>query len=272
MTMRSTAVFAAISLALAGPLQAALVCDADLDDDGAIGVTDLLSLLGQWGTDPGGPPDFDGDGQVGVTDLLVVLGKWGPATFDYGPPLSNAEAEQIALEMLGPAGPLRPAAADYARIVADLMRIRHEYPALNGQTHTPAWVANDLIVNLASGAPTEEYECLNTYYQVTGISHLFSTWWVLTFAGNLNVEALVPIYVETPAVDFAEPNGLIGGENFWTPTVLGGGVWQWEVDDGFLDCFDGCDCHRFYVLETDALGNVTLISYQEFGQPWCEFN
>ncbi len=272
MTMRAAAASFALTLGLACPLQAALVCDADLDDDGVIGVTDLLDLLAQWGTDPGGPPDLDGDGTVGVTDLLVVLGKWGPATFDYGTPLANAEAEQIALEMLGPSGPLRPASADYARIVTDLTRIRHVELSLAGQTHTPAWIPSDLIVNLVVGAPAEEYECLNTYYQVTDISNLFGAWWLLSFAGNLNVEALGQIYMETPAVAFAEPNGLIGGENFWVPTVLGGGVWQWEVDDGFLDCFDGCDCHRVYVFQTDASGNVTLIDYQEFGQPWCEFN
>ena len=44
----------------------------------AVGVTDLLSLLAQWGGDPGCPPDLDGDGDVGVTDLLALLAAWGP--------------------------------------------------------------------------------------------------------------------------------------------------------------------------------------------------
>ena len=64
-------------------------------------------------------------------------------------------------------------------------------------------------------------------------------------------------------------NGIIGGENFWRPTVLGGGVWRWEVDDGFMDCFDGCDCHRVFTFETTADGQVTLIDYDESGAPWC---
>ncbi len=51
---------------------------ADLDADAEVGVTDLLGLLGAWGTDPGGPPDLDGDGTVGVTDLLGLLAGWGP--------------------------------------------------------------------------------------------------------------------------------------------------------------------------------------------------
>ncbi len=53
-------------------------CPWDIDGTGDVGVTDLLDLLGQWGTNPGGPPDFDGNGAVDVSDLLKVLGHWGP--------------------------------------------------------------------------------------------------------------------------------------------------------------------------------------------------
>ncbi|MEE8153777.1 MAG: FG-GAP-like repeat-containing protein [Phycisphaerales bacterium] len=52
-------------------------CPWDLDDNEVVGASDLLSLLVQWGTDPGGPPDFDGDGNVGASDLLVLLANWG---------------------------------------------------------------------------------------------------------------------------------------------------------------------------------------------------
>ncbi len=50
----------------------------DLDGDQAIGATDMLILLGAWGSDPGGPPDYDGDGTVAVTDFLHLLAAWGP--------------------------------------------------------------------------------------------------------------------------------------------------------------------------------------------------
>ncbi|MEE9130378.1 MAG: choice-of-anchor B family protein, partial [Phycisphaerales bacterium] len=53
-------------------------CEADLDGDGTVGATDLLTLLVLWGSDPGGPPDFDGDGTVGASDLLFLLVSWGP--------------------------------------------------------------------------------------------------------------------------------------------------------------------------------------------------
>ncbi len=54
-------------------------CPWDLNDDGSVGVPDLLILLGFWG------PcqkvcfgDFDDSGDVGVKDLLFLLGNWGP--------------------------------------------------------------------------------------------------------------------------------------------------------------------------------------------------
>ena len=54
------------------------LCPWDLDANASVGVADLLALLAQWGTDPGGPPDFDGNGNVGVSDLLALLANWGP--------------------------------------------------------------------------------------------------------------------------------------------------------------------------------------------------
>lgn len=61
-----------------GPQEPVTPCEEDLDRDGTVGSIDLLSLLVQWGTDPGGPPDFDGDGTVDASDLLQLLVAWGP--------------------------------------------------------------------------------------------------------------------------------------------------------------------------------------------------
>ena len=52
-------------------------CPGDLDDDGGVGITDFLALLGQWGQ-AGGPADLNGDGLVGIQDFLMLLGAWGP--------------------------------------------------------------------------------------------------------------------------------------------------------------------------------------------------
>ena len=54
------------------------VCVADLDANGSVGVSDLLSLLASWGPCKGCPADFDDSGDVGVSDLLVLLANWGP--------------------------------------------------------------------------------------------------------------------------------------------------------------------------------------------------
>jgi hypothetical protein len=49
-------------------------CPADLNADGVVNTTDLLFLLGNWGTCAG---DVDGDGNTNTTDLLALLGAWG---------------------------------------------------------------------------------------------------------------------------------------------------------------------------------------------------
>ncbi len=266
-----TAFVVGVAFALSFSTHAAPPCNADLDDDGAVGVKDLLNLLGAWGPCPDCPADFDGNDSVGVKDLLVLLGGWGPTVFDFSPTLDNAEAEQIALEMLGSSGPLRPEVADYERIITDQALIRVADKRLLDQTHSPAWVANQMIVQREEGEPQQDYLCLNEFYQVTNENHLFANWYVLTFADDLNIPALTSIYMEAASVLFAEPNGIIGGQNFWEATPMKGGTWRWDIDDGWLDCFDGCDCHRVYVIETDAKGNVQIISIDEFGQPWCDF-
>ncbi len=272
-THRLAAATAAVVLVASGTARGALPCDADLDGDQVVGIVDFLELLAEWGTEPGGPPDFDGGG-VGITDFLTLLANWGPVSFDYGPALPDPEAEQIALEMLGAGGPLLVPQEIFDRVDFDLTLIRHVAPSLQPQTHTPAWAPDQLLISLLEGAELDEYLCLNVVYQVIDIQLISKglNLFLLTFVGNINIEALALIYDTAPEVNFAEPNGLIGGQNFWTPTSLGGGVWQWEIDDGWCDCFDGCDCHRFWVFETDAAGNIEPVSVDEIGLPWCDFN
>ena len=52
-------------------------CNADLDADGAVGVKDLLILLGVWGPCKDCPADFNRNDAVGVSDLLALLANWG---------------------------------------------------------------------------------------------------------------------------------------------------------------------------------------------------
>jgi hypothetical protein len=49
---------------------------ADIDKDGSVGVSDLLMVIDEWGTD--GDADVNGDGIVDVGDLLAIVDAWGP--------------------------------------------------------------------------------------------------------------------------------------------------------------------------------------------------
>ena len=51
-------------------------CPEDVDGDGTVAVSDILLLIGAWGSaDPA--MDLDGDGNVGVSDLLLIIAAWG---------------------------------------------------------------------------------------------------------------------------------------------------------------------------------------------------
>ncbi len=55
------------------------VVAGDLDDDGFVGITDFLLLLGVWGPCGGCsncPSDLDGDCSVGIGDMLILLSNW----------------------------------------------------------------------------------------------------------------------------------------------------------------------------------------------------
>jgi hypothetical protein len=249
-------------------------CPTDTNCSGVVDVDDLLAVINQWGAIDFPSADVNSSGVVDVDDLLFVINDWGPCVFDFGPEYKNAEAHQIGLEML-PNTQLTLPQATYDRIDRDLELIRTAYPALADQSHSMAWAPNQLLVAIQQNQPMEDYDCYNTFYQVTDSQFLFSggsgSWYVLTFAGKVNPEALMEEYAALAIVNIAEPNGLVGGQNFWKPTDLGNGKWKWEIDDGFMDCFDGCDCHKLYVIMVDGPGNVTLSSYQQVGQSWCEW-
>jgi hypothetical protein len=265
---------AAISSALLVPaLSASAVrpCPPDTDCSGAVNVTDLLAVIGAWGQ-TGGSADIDGSGGVDVTDLLSVIGAWGPCQFNFGPAFIDTEAHQIGLELVES---LTLPADTYDRVARDLNLIRLAYPALAGEFHSPAWEPTQMLAAVIQGSDLTEYQCANTYYQMIDDDLIFSSggvdYYALTFAGKANMEALSAIYSNLPGLSFAEPNGFIGGDNRWTPTDMGGGVWKWNIDDGFMDCFDGCDCHRVYDIDIDAAGVVTLVNYEEWGMKWCKW-
>ena len=57
-----------------------LACAFDLDVDGVVGASDLLSALAQFGVEGVGlTEDVDNDGIVGVADILDILAFYGEA-------------------------------------------------------------------------------------------------------------------------------------------------------------------------------------------------
>ena len=53
-------------------------CVEDVNDDGAVNIDDLFSVLGAWGVCEECPQDVNGDGKVDIDDLFQILGAWGP--------------------------------------------------------------------------------------------------------------------------------------------------------------------------------------------------
>jgi hypothetical protein len=53
-------------------------CAGDLDGNGHVDATDLVSVLLAWGPCPTCPEDLDGNGVVDVVDLIAIIMAWGP--------------------------------------------------------------------------------------------------------------------------------------------------------------------------------------------------
>ena len=52
-------------------------CLGDLNNSGAVNVTDLLQLISNWGAGAGNPADLNNDNTVNVGDLLLLISHWG---------------------------------------------------------------------------------------------------------------------------------------------------------------------------------------------------
>jgi len=51
-------------------------CEGDIDNDGFVGVSDLLRIIDAWGACTC-DEDLNGNGLVGVSDLLLIIDAWG---------------------------------------------------------------------------------------------------------------------------------------------------------------------------------------------------
>ena len=250
-------------------------CAADLNGDREVNLADLTTLLSAWGPCAKGEEctaDLNMDSAVNLGDLSLLLSAWGPCPGFTYPDIDNAEAYQIALELLVAGGPLLPSDELVDRVARDIDLIRKATPLLEGKIDTPAFQWDFLILSRDQAADPSSYQCLNDYYGATvwaELEQLQMT--ILQFPGAINTPALAQIYAQSAHVAWAEPSGIYGGENFWIPNPIGGleGTWSWFVDDGFHDCFDGCDCHYYYWFTVSGEGEVTLLNYEESGAWYC---
>ena len=263
-------------LTLGGRNAAAQDCygPGDIHGDGIVDAADLAAMAPVlFGPDvpiPGADPeaqraDLDTDGDVDARDYARLMSLVGKTYFLYGPHRDNLEAEMLAMEV---SGQLRAPELHYVRILADLASIRQAFPELALVIDDPDYAPNQLIIG-AGACSDGGIDQLNEYYRVVD-QDIHPTWRVLTFCDNLNARVLAGIYAASSEVSWAEPNYLVGIDDYITVEVLGK-VYRYDIDDGFLDCFDGCDCHREWLIDVDITGEVTLVSYQEWGQSWCEF-
>jgi hydroxyacylglutathione hydrolase len=78
-TAAALIVLATLTCAQASHAQTSCACPADINTDGTVNVIDLLSIINNWGPNPGHPADINDDGVVNVADLLIVISAWGQA-------------------------------------------------------------------------------------------------------------------------------------------------------------------------------------------------
>jgi hypothetical protein len=168
-------------------------------------------------------------------------------------------------------GRLRAPDTQYNRIELDLSLIRTTYPELTSVVDDWDYAPGQLLVGINTGVPTTDYEALNEYFLLE--SEDIQSWGrILTFCDNLNAPVLAADYYnELAEVAWADPNWFIGTDDAITVSTLAGNTYRYNIDDGFWDCFDGCDCHRVWVIDVSAAGVISLVSYNEFGQSWCDF-
>jgi hypothetical protein len=55
----------------------AVPCPSDTDGSGTVDVSDILYIVGAWGSNDVAA-DVNGDGTVNVSDILEVVSAWGP--------------------------------------------------------------------------------------------------------------------------------------------------------------------------------------------------
>ena len=253
------------------------LCPADLDQNGAIDLGDLMLTLDAWGASAaGGRADLDQSQNVDVMDLVIVLSAWGPCHFDYGAAINPAvsrDAVLLGLSALGPADARMVADRDAIRLQRDMDQIRDSFVDLIDVHPDTAVDVRTLQVRIDPDATEDalaEFHALNAYYNAIATPRM-GVYFTVEFPHAINVHAVSVAYADTSSVLSADVVTLGPQCNAWTFQRVEHGTIRYTIDDGFLDSGDGCDCHRIWTIDVTSAGDIIPISYVEAGAPWCDF-
>jgi len=226
----------------------------------------------------------DGDTQV-IGDPTVVGEKLGaapnleaarsvqdPAQLITGH--CDDDGRQVALEMLGAQGSQTVTQEACIRATRDIKWIRNfdtsPIEGVQGDLpkagHLAAWQSDALIVALESGATLDDIAALNEQFGGHAVAH--SRFYEIIFDQHYNMPALVQVYQQHDAVEYAEINTAIGDGSKWYATDVDGSHWRWEVEIAWGDCSAGCICTETYTFIVDDGGGVTFVSFSA-EEPGC---
>ncbi len=205
-------------------------------------------------------------------------GHSGGTTMKYGlSPRPDAEAEFLAFTMRNH---LLATDVDYARIRQDLASIRQLYPDMQAIEFLGDYVDGELLVTLITPInpliSTEQYDETNRFlglcYEDRFASFIGFDVAKLSFPARMNMNVLTDLYdpyLMSNLSSISSPNDISGLDDYirvisvsGSPGLLTAKVdttFCYEFEDGWLNCFDGCDCKEVYTFETDDSGEVAFV-------------
>jgi hypothetical protein len=186
-------------------------------------------------------------------------------------PRPNAEAEALAL-LLGPGITADPEI--YARLDADLARIRALDPSLSAGTFKLIWWPSSLLVELTPAAfdalqagKFKEWDCLNAWYGLKDVYVVSRPYVSLEFEGFFHAARIGVDYTALPGVVRTEPN-WVG----YPATPLPGDVCV-SIDGTAYDYFIEAGNFRTWYFRVPHAGAapVVLGNAPGFGDPRPEW-
>lgn len=179
----------------------------------------------------------------------------------------------------------RISASKAERFDENLRRVREEYPRVEGIHARPAFVLDEMLISLRTGAPWRErwrggkletgdaeVDRFLSKYGADGVEPLLPPEedpppeerakleaFVIHFEGPLNVEALTTEFeASSKEVRYAEPNGLGGdGDDIVFERTRDGSV-SYAFSEGSGDCMAGCIERRVWTVTLKPDGDMSL--------------